>query len=309
MRLSINSATAQRLPGTNEIKTLEEATVAIGKAGFDCVDLDFIDVTSHNFILAGTDWQKKVEQLKETTLRLGMSFYQCHAPFMKGGTQSSDPRVNTQQKREFYDEMCRRTMVAAGMLGVKWVVMHPMTMPEYNYERIATLSGNHRYFDPLVELGIQNGVGTAFENMLPSLARKCPMRYCQHYDELIEYVDSYADSMVGICWDTGHANQAGLDQARALQKVGSRLKAVHIDDNRYGNLDEHLLPFTGTVDWQSVTQTLAEIDFSGVLNYETQKVTAGADGAIKENLLEMCYANACYVRNMIVKAKAERNGC
>lgn len=305
----MNSAAVQRFPGTTEIRSLEEATIAIGKAGFDCVDLDFIDVTSGNFILAETDWQKKVEQLKETTLRLGMSFYQCHAPFMKGGTQSSDPRVNTPQKREFYDEMCRRTMIAAGMLGVKWVVMHPMTMPECNYERIATLSANRRYFDPLVELGIRNGVGTAFENMLPSLDRKYPMRYCQHYDELIEYVDSYADPMVGICWDTGHANQAGLDQGRALRKIGSRLKAVHIDDNRYGNLDEHLLPFIGTVDWQSVTQTLAEIDFSGVLNYETQKVTAGAAGLIKENLLQMCYANACYVRSMILKAKTERNGC
>lgn len=306
MKLSLNSAAVRRIPGSLETKGLKETTVIIGKAGFDCVDLDFTDIHSKSFILRGEHWQREIEELGRTAREMGMSFYQSHAPFPNGATLTSDAKLATPEKMEYFEEMHRRAMIASAMLGVEWVVIHPLTMPECGYERVATLAANHRYFDRFVELGIQNGVGTTFENMLPSLDRKCPMRYCQHYEELIEFVDSYHDPKVGICWDSGHANQAGLDQGRALHAIGHRLKTLHINDNIYGNLDEHLLPFMGTVDWNAVIGALADIDYQGTLNYETPKATSMASGAIQENLLGLCHANARYLRELLLQARRER---
>lgn len=268
MRIATNTVSCMKSRDSKALLGEEYALRMLHDAGYDTVDISFVFQDHDDFVLRADHWQQRVEDIGKTAETLGIKIHQCHLPY----TVPHKLAAMTCEYRALYDECTRRAYIASGMLGVRWAVAHPWTHPELNFENKASLEANHAYYDPFIELGIQHNVGTALENMCPCLNREMPMRYCQHYDQLLELVDSFHDPMVGVCWDTGHANQMKLDQHRALLAVGSRLKALHINDNQYGSFDEHLLPYIGDNDWASIMEALVEIDYQGVLTYETGRV-------------------------------------
>ena len=306
MKLSTTTGLYQKNGNSAELKDLNEVLRFLREVGYEEIDLSFCFQNRPEYILRGDDWEEKIDQLGETAARLGIYFYQCHLPFVPGCSPYTSPDFKKPGYAEYFDESTRRAYIACGRLGVKWAVAHPRSYPEFNYENKATLEANRAWQDKFVELGIKNGTGTAVENMLPSLDRKFASRYCQHYDQLIEYVDSFNDPMVGICWDTGHANQMQFDQVRALRAMGKRVKTLHINDNHYGNADEHLLPYMGEVDWPGVINTLIEIGYEGNLNYETGKVTFTSWGEVQMDLVKMTYKNGLYLQDCYEKALLEK---
>ena len=79
--------------------------------------------------------------------------------------------------------------------------------------------------------------------------------------------------------------------------VGSRLKALHVNDNAGGRPDEHLPPYMGSVDWDSHIPVLKEIGYDGDFNYEVlprrvpeELIPIIAEYLIKvgRRLMEMC---------------------
>lgn len=303
MQLSTTNEICLKSYGSNVIGDFGESIERLHGAGFRTLDAALFMQTDENYILSGDDWQKKVEKAAETAARLGVHFSQSHLPIMHFSSPTMDPHFKTPGYAEYFEECTRRAYIASGMLGVRYATVHPMSYPECNYERKASLEGNHAYYDRYVELGIKHGVGTAFENVLPSLDRAMPHRYCAHYDDLIELVDSYNDPMVAICFDTGHANLMKFDQRKALHAIGRRLKNLHINDNHFGTRDEHLQPFMGEIDWVSFVRGLAEIGYDGDLTYETSKVGMKAFGALQDAFLKMTYQNAEFLYALYLKEK------
>lgn len=298
MKLSAATKAYERHRNTSALRDIHEVLTFFRQIGFEAVDLTLEPIYHPDSILAGDDWQKKVEALGETATKLGLELYQCHTPYVKGCCIATCPHIKTEEDMVFFRQMLRRSIQASAMLGIRWAVYHPLTFPELNFERLPSLEANRKFFDEFVEFGLQNGVGTAFENQLPSLDRKIPTRFGSHYEELIALADSYNDPLVGICWDTGHANQMKFDQGRAIRAVGSRLKALHINDNHYGTRDEHLLPYMGEVDWVTVAQALKDVGYAGTLNYEC-KFTMEADGEFQKELIRSMYRNGELLRDMV----------
>lgn len=293
--------------GRKMYRDSSEVIEKLYEIGFRTLDFNFNWGIADNpdFILRGSDWQQKVDQAAETAARLGVSFSQAHLPFIKGVSRSCDAGFRTPGYEEYFNECVRRAYVACGMLGVRYVTAHPITFPEVNFERQASFDLNRAYYDQYVELGMKGGVGTAFENMMPCLDGSLPVRYCQHYDELIELVDSYHDEKVAVCWDTGHANGMMFDQARALRAIGLRLKNVHINDNYRCSRDEHLLPFMGTIDWYQVMAALAEIDYQGDMTLETH-VGEDGDGILQEKMIKLSLETAEYLIEIFRAEKEKR---
>ena len=308
LKLSTTTGLYQQSGDTERLRDMNEVLRTLREVGYEEIDLSFCFQNFPEYILRGDDWERKIDEIGETAAKCGISFYQCHLPFVKGCSRLMSSDFKKPGYGEYFDECRRRAYIASGRLGVRWAVAHPETFPEYNYETKASLEGNHVRNDELIELGIKLGVGTAIENMLPNLTRKFASRYCQYYDQLIDLVDSFHDPMVGICWDTGHANQMQYDQVRALRAIGGRLKTLHINDNHYGFSDEHLLPFMGTVDWPGVVSALVEIGYAGTLNYETGKVTKTAYGEIQMDFVRLTYQNGLYLQGMYEKALKARQG-
>lgn len=286
-------------------RDLNEVITVLHDIGYDTFDLSLASLEQPEFILKGDDWEKKIDRLGNTAAKLGVTFFQSHLPFVPNCSMQAYPAFQTPGYRELFFEYTRRAYCASAMLGIKWTVLHPLTFPEHNYENKASMEGNHALYDSYVELGVKRGVGTAIENMVPPQGWKLGMIYCQHYEQLIELVDSFADPMVGICWDTGHANLSFLDQERALRTIGSRLKVLHINDN-HGMRDEHVLPYMGTVDWDALIRGLVEIGYDGALSYETGKTSANAYGSLQLEYVKMAYKNGLYLLEKYEKMMAEK---
>lgn len=291
-KISTTVAVAMLEQGTEALKPIDQAVARLAELGFEALDINFCMQDKPGYILATPDWQAQVAKIRETAQYFGAELFQSHLPFVSGFAMGLNPSFRSPAYRDYFRECIRRGCLANAMLGIGWTVVHPLSFPELNYERKASLEENHRFYDPFVELSLKNGTGFAFENALPDLSRAQPTRYCQHYEELIELVDSYQDPRVGICWDTGHANQMKLEQGRAIRAMGERIRCLHLNDNHYGTRDEHLLPYMGQVDWDGVIQALAETGYSGTLNYETVAYAKSSAGEFQQALLVACLENA-----------------
>ena len=93
--------------------------------------------------------------------------------------------------------------------------------------------------------------------------------------------DLEAAGLCGICWDTGHGNLNKLDQAAAVRRMGKRLKALHVNDNK-GQRDEHILPYHGTIEWEAFMKALGEVGYEGDFTYEIHNFSKGFDAGFRQ---------------------------
>ncbi len=246
MLISANSGLYSARPG-NPRFTMLEAVDFFKEVGFDAFDINFCATIYDNhpkkvkeFILDG-DWKKNISEVKEKCDKYGIAINTSHLPFFKYANKEEIPEY------DFFQKMVFRSMEAAAMIGVKWTVIHTSNEVEavYNYVR------------ELCEYATPKGLGIAVENTIRPV------------DVTIEAVDRLKKDgyLVGMCYDTGHANVAGLNQKETIHQIGDRLKMLHIHDN-FGK-DQHQPPFCGTINWTDVMEGLAEIGYEGDFNYET----------------------------------------
>lgn len=126
-----------------------------------------------------------------------------------------------------------------------------------------------RSLDALTAQAERLGIRLACENLQHKGA---PRPLCR-MEELRRVVDDYP-STVGICLDTGHANNNGLDPADEARIAGERLIALHMQDTDALE-DRHWPPGLGNIDWRRFGAALTEIGFDGAWTFE---VGTGASG-------------------------------
>lgn len=249
-------------------ETITEAVAFHKKAGFDALDfpiylLDFSTDSS---------WQSYVDEALCASEKYGIKFEICHLPF--------DTKIQTSPELlPAFNEKMHRAIDAAKALGVSYAVLHPNTAtePMEKFDPIAERESVIEHLTPFVEHAKRVGLNIVIENTRLVHALRPTHRYCQTAEELCDIADALD---IGVCWDFGHANLAGLKQSRALQYVGKRLKVLHVNDNS-GHDDEHCPPFAGVVDWKDAMHGLALAGFDGLFNYELSvyKIPDGARDA------------------------------
>lgn len=264
------------------------------RIGFRVLDITLSmakDVKDHP--LNGDDWEKWVYEVANEAQKLGIEFSQAHLPFFK----ISDPYYLDPEKREHFDKVRYRCIQACGMLGVKWAVDHVFHTVNDQCYAPKIKEDCLRYFAPFIEAAKKENVGIAFENMLLTKKNEFSIRYCTTHWELIDFVDSWKDPMVGICWDFGHANTVYRDQTRPLIEIGKRLKALHVHDN-FGISDMHFAPFLGSIDWEPIMKTLSDIGYEGDFNFELGNYGAGKPDAVQEMLAKYAYDVGNYLLSL-----------
>jgi len=110
---------------------------------------------------------------------------------------------------------------------------------------------------PVVQRAAELGVRLSLEN-------GWNLDQMQYVLRLIEALDV---ENVGICVDTGHAALGDLGPVRAVRLAGERLVSTHLQDN-YGQVDDHLPPGSGEIDWPELFVALREVGYQGVLMLE-----------------------------------------
>ncbi len=219
--------------------------------GFDAMDFNFTAAID----LYGVNWRDMIDEVKRIADETGMIIISGHLPF-RGKTP------------EDLDERIRLSIEMAGALGIKRAVMHPVgdgKMPAGEENQKYWYAKNLEFYGNYIPLADKAGFKLVTENMRDAHQAEGCHRYGSTADELIEIADKLG---LEICWDFGHANEAGLDQYTELIKIGKRLTMTHLNDNWRGPVDEHLPPFYGNGDWAGSCRALREIGYSNPLNFE-----------------------------------------
>ena len=282
LRLSTTTNLLPREEGRLCESILANAEMA-KRFGFDALDFSFC-VTEYT----ADGFEKYVECAIDASERFDIKYEVCHLPF--SGRVALDPSVMPELEDRIYNGI-----KGAKMLGVKYAVVHPNTttvlLREFDEE--ATYESVIAHLGRIVERAEREGVNVVVENMRP-VPRFLPThRYCAFPEELCRVADKLG---IGICWDFGHANIAGLCQSKALEYVGSRLKMLHVNDNR-GIDDDHIPPLFGTIDWKDAMHGLALAGFDGLFNYELE--TKHLPLSVRETFAAHAVATADEIMNYI----------
>ena len=311
MKLSITTTTyLKRLDGS-QVSTAQCIDL-IEEAGFKSIDVFFGNAPSGNAEICRDDWMDWAKTLREDLDRRGLTVDQAHAPFYN--TLSPDIK-----EREYKEEMIRRSIIAADILGAKWMAMHPGTNYIDNYLDV-NIKGNVEFFSPFLELAEKqpNGIGIAIENLFDThhvangvtgSTEKSDRRVNDYIVTQRRFGSSVVELQmllaelkqnfknVGACWDFGHGNNASADVVTCLRRLGKDLKALHVNDN-LGIYDDHLPPFYGTVPWFDVMPVLKEIGYEGVFAYETHIITKRMPEVLIKETMKYCRVMGEYLLSL-----------
>lgn len=290
MEIGMSTSSHGRLLRRPEVYfTCEQALTACAQGGFPVINLDFIEYSKPGQPMRAAGWEDWCRRQRETADRLGLEVSYAHAPFYAW-------RPDQPEGDALYEELIRRSIRGAGILGVTQMVFHPGSAGDENgYSRRASLERNLRFYRRYGALCAQEGILPCIENMM-AFSDGQP-KYGASVEELLELYEALGEGF-GICWDFGHAHMAGIDSCGALREIEKRLCMLHLNDN-FGEHDDHLAPCFGTIDWTPVMQTLREIGFKGDLVFENFTFFDGLPESLRVSAMKLCYAVGCYLRGLM----------
>ena len=174
----------------------------------------------------------------------GIKFDTLHAPFKNINDMWKDSDKGEVMLASLLDGIDKCVIVGAPVMIVHLSSGIPAP-------RI-TDRGFSRY-DRLMEYAEKKNVKIAYENQ----------RFVANIAAVME---SYPDA--GFCWDVGHEACFAFGK-RYMPLFGDRLCALHLHDNhKVFNMDEHLIPFDGKINYDYIADTLSQHKYTGTLMLE-----------------------------------------
>ena len=283
--LPISCATnlCPRAEGQDAVSYVHDTIRFYRECGFDTADFGttMLDLTSEG-------WKPQVEAIMKDATEQNFQFYMGHLPFM-GGISKNEEVMET------FKLKVHNAIDAAAALGLQYAVMHPnaAVFPLLKYDGDEQRAVTLELLSPFVEHANRVGLNLVVENMRVVSGKMQSHRYCQTAEEVCDLADTLG---IGICWDFGHANLSGLKQSKALEYVGKRLKVIHVNDN-CGIEDDHVLPFSGIVNWKDAMHGLALTGFEGPFNFELNlgRVPAAMRGDFADYLVKIANELMSYI--------------
>jgi sugar phosphate isomerase/epimerase len=155
-----------------------------------------------------------------------------------------------------------RSAEMAEAVGAETVVVHPPFRWQKEYAA--------GFVEGIAALEASTGIAFAVENMYPwrASSRRGMEMYLPGWDPSDE---PYANTTI----DLSHASIARSDPVAMAERLGDRLRHIHLTDGSGSAKDEHLVPGRGTIGAEAFLAHLARIGFAGdiVLEINTRKCT------------------------------------
>jgi sugar phosphate isomerase/epimerase len=178
-----------------------------------------------------------------------LTLHSIHSPTMRdtyprrqSGTPLSISDPERMRRQEAVDEI-KRALDLVEHVPFRYCVQH--------VARLRDIPDQRRWdaaFSSLELLSLfarQRGVTLALENTPGEMASPANLK---------NFLEQTRLTNVKLCFDTGHAHLEGGVVA-ALETIRNLVVTTHVHDNR-GERDDHVLPYEGTIDWNSALAAL-----------------------------------------------------
>jgi sugar phosphate isomerase/epimerase len=211
--------------------------------------LDFIDLTLEP--PAAAAWRVDAKAIRRVLNDTGLKAVGHTAFYLPMASPFEDVRCAAVNE-------LKRCLDVFAEVGVEWMNVHPDRYAPM-HDRRFFIEGNIRTLNELIAHGRKSGVGLMIEN-LPG-----DFNNSQQLGELLAPVPE-----LGLHLDIGHANLLVPHNTTGeiLRDWGSRLRHVHLHDNKGGSADLHLALGTGSVDLKRHLGELQDCGFDGTITLE-----------------------------------------
>jgi sugar phosphate isomerase/epimerase len=211
--------------------------------------LDFIDLTLEP--PAAASWNVNPQAIRQSVEKHGMLVVGHTAYYLPMGSAFDGVR------RACVCEL-RRCLEVFAIAGARWMNLHPDRYAPM-HDRRFFIEQNIRTVQELLPDARRLGVGLMIEN-LPGDYNSAPQ-----LGELLNPIPE-----LGLHLDIGHANlQVPYNTTEEiLAAYGSRLRHVHLHDNRGGRDDLHLPLGAGNVDLRRAIRALKKCGYDGAITLE-----------------------------------------
>jgi sugar phosphate isomerase/epimerase len=224
----------------------------IRNAGFQYADYNFcIDHRKKNGVYS-ENFQNYFDEMNKAAETHNVKLVQAHSPMGRplddGGQLLNDTL---------------RCVDACGAWGIPNLVVHSGYMPGISAEE--TLLPNKEFFMPLLERAERYGLNILVENFNKMYLDG--WWWIDNATDLKKMVELVNHPLFHAVWDVGHANLQEMPQDEELRLLGSHVRALHIHDNM-SDSDDHLAPYLGNLNFDSVMTGLADIGYNGYFTFE-----------------------------------------
>ncbi len=211
--------------------------------------MDFIDLTLEP--PGAASWRIDPQAIRKSLKEHGMHVVGHTAFYLPMGSAFEDVR------RACVCEL-RRCMEAFSIIGARWMNLHADRYAPM-HDRAFFIERNIRTIQDLLPESRRLGVGLMIEN-LPGDYNSAP--------QLGELLDPIPE--LGLHLDIGHANLQVPHNTteEILTAYGSRVRHVHLHDNRGGHDDLHLPLGAGNVDVARAVRALKRCGYDGTITLE-----------------------------------------
>lgn len=241
-----------------------------------------------------------IRPYKEAADKHGVAISHVHAPFPSWLPGRED--VNARMI-----EVLKKSIAVTEFMQSKYVVVHPPYAP-LSAERLTVEEeweiGKSVYV-PLIPYLKKHKVMCLLENMFSRGVEG--QRYatvCSDFQEAARWIDELnkiaGEECFGFCFDVGHCFLARQSVYRAVNIIGHRLHALHMQDNA-GHLDQHTAPYTGEVDWEGFLEALKKVDYKDDLNFEAGKAISKYPKEMADICVKMLSRTGEYFRSQLQK--------
>ena len=240
----------------HEHRLTRDHLVHIAGHGFDAVEV--FATRSHFDYTDPVAIEQLAEWLSDTRLEL----HSVHAPAFAAlrdgqwvGTLSN--ASSDENRRRAAIAEAEAALKVAERIPYRYLVVH-VGVPAAGTHADNQREAAHRSIEELAGLAAKHGVGVALE-VIPN-----PLSSASALADLIEEQIDGLD--LGVCLDYGHAHLMG-DLGEAIEVLSGHLWTTHVHDNR-GQRDDHLVPFSGSIDWEAAMMETQKIGYEGPLMFE-----------------------------------------
>ena len=213
----------------NEGVTALETISAIKEAGFENVFIQWYN----------KDWAISQQQQFDYAKSLGLAVVFAHLGYSQINHIWLDDEIGASLVAAYKNDF-----ISCKNLGINLVIMHltkTPTAPDYSELGLQRLK-------TLVDYAQELGLVIAVENT----------RHRQHFDYVLGNIKS---ANIAVCFDVGHCHMC-FENGFDFSLYQNRIAVIHLHDND-GLVDQHLLPFDGTVDWKETINGLKRANYQG----------------------------------------------
>jgi sugar phosphate isomerase/epimerase len=189
-----------------------------------------------------------------------VTLHSLHAPLFSdwswgrsGGLLISVAHLERRARTASMDEI-KRAIEVAERLPFRYLVLH-LGVPDEGYD-LRKFDAAFTSIEHLSIFAKERGAEILLENIPSELSAP---------ERILAFLE-YTRLDLKICFDTGHAHMTGGVQA-AFRSLHERIAAIHVHDN-HGDMDDHLLPFEGDIDWAQTVGDFRSADGQFPLLFE-----------------------------------------